>query len=34
MNNIIHGLSNEEYHDRNGKYGDYISSMHKYRSIV
>jgi hypothetical protein len=23
---IIYNLSNEEYHDRNGKYGDYISS--------
>lgn len=26
MSEIIHGLSNEEYHDRHGKYGDYISS--------
>lgn len=26
MSEIIHDLSNEEYHDRNGKYRDYISS--------
>lgn len=26
MSEIIHGLSNEEYHNRHGKYGDYISS--------
>lgn len=26
MSEIIHGLSNADYHDRNGKYGDYISS--------
>ncbi|MCM1220095.1 MAG: PD-(D/E)XK nuclease-like domain-containing protein [Lachnospiraceae bacterium] len=26
MNAVIHGLSNEEYHDLNGKYGCYISS--------
>lgn len=26
MSEIIHGLSNEEYHDRHGRFGDYISS--------
>lgn len=26
MSEIIHGLSNEEYHNQNGKWGEYISS--------
>lgn len=26
MSEVIYGLSNADYHDRNGKYGDYISS--------
>ena len=34
MSEIIHGLSNDEYHDPNGKWGEYVSSTALKRYLI